>query len=203
MKYKTVVIDPPWQIDNIGLTPKAYTTMATDRRVFTRRQRFLDGTPYDTMSIDELMDFPINDFADNESFLFLWVTNSKTEGEPIIKVGFELIDKWGFKYHQMITWDKVSAYAFWTPIATRTEHCLVAYRGNFTKLTNKQNYKMENLLSTPRQNRHSQKPYEFYQRLRTWTPEPRIDIFARQAHVGFDGWGDEYVGEGPLEEYLK
>jgi len=61
---------------------------------------------------------------------------------------------------------------------------------------------MKNIFEAPR-GTHSEKPARFYQLLRAWTPKPRIDIFARNAHEGFDGWGDEYVGEGALAPYLK
>lgn len=38
---------------------------------------------------------------------------------------------------------------------------------------------------------HSRKPDSFYEILRTNTPEPRIDIFARYRHFGFDSYGNE------------
>ena len=204
MKYKTVVIDPPWPISQIGGVAKSLSSEGTDRKPHARRNRF-KTQPYSSMSLEDILQYPINDYADDESLLFLWVTNSKSKKEkkPIIQFGFELLESWGFTYHQLITIDKVNAYAFWSPIATRTEHCIVAYRGNFNNLTQKQNYKMENLIVMDYQNKHSQKPVKFYQLLREWTPEPRIDLFARQAHYGFDGWGNEYVGEGPLMEFLE
>ena len=40
---------------------------------------------------------------------------------------------------------------------------------------------------------HSKKPSEFYELLRTKTKPPRIDVFARKRHPGFDAWGDEAV----------
>ena len=39
--------------------------------------------------------------------------------------------------------------------------------------------------------RHSEKPSYFYQLLERVTPEPRIDLFARRRHPGFDAWGKE------------
>jgi len=206
-KYKTVVIDPPWPIDNIGLSPKALHHMnghsKTPRRPFlqrsTMKERMTDN--YSIMTLEDITHFPIDEYADEESFLFLWVTNSKAEGKPVIHFGFELLERWGFKYHQIITWDKCNNFGFWTPIMTQTEHCLVSYRGNFTRLTNKQNAIMSNIIRTHYQIKHSEKPAKFYQLLRRWTPEPRIDLFARRAHVGFDGWGNEYVGAGELARY--
>ena len=39
--------------------------------------------------------------------------------------------------------------------------------------------------------RHSEKPSLFYEILKNNTKEPRIDIFARRKHDGFDSWGLE------------
>lgn len=43
--------------------------------------------------------------------------------------------------------------------------------------------------------KHSQKPDEFYERLRSRTSEPRIDIFARRRHFGFDVYGYQIENE--------
>ena len=40
---------------------------------------------------------------------------------------------------------------------------------------------------------HSVKPFEFFDQVRAMTHEPRLDLFARQPHNGFDGWGSEYA----------
>lgn len=42
---------------------------------------------------------------------------------------------------------------------------------------------------------HSAKPPELYDDLAARTPAPRLDVFARRQHQGWDGWGDEYEGE--------
>jgi N6-adenosine-specific RNA methylase IME4 len=201
------VIDPPWPLDNIGLSPKAMQHIGGnyERRPFLQKiplkERMIDH--YDTMTVKDIIEFPINDFADEEALLFLWVTCSKAENRAVLDIGFDLLKEWGFKYHTLITWSKGNSFAIWSPISRATEHCIFGYRGNFTKLTKKQNAVMKNHIHTNYQVKHSQKPPKFYQMLRAWTPKPRIDIFARQRHYGFDGWGDEYVGEGPLAEWLE
>lgn len=43
---------------------------------------------------------------------------------------------------------------------------------------------------------HSQKPDEFYEILRRRTPAPRIDIFARRRHFGFDAHGNQVENDG-------
>jgi N6-adenosine-specific RNA methylase IME4 len=38
---------------------------------------------------------------------------------------------------------------------------------------------------------HSEKPEEMYELVRSLSPGPRIDIFARRERPGFIAWGDE------------
>ena len=182
MKYKTVVIDPPWNLKgtlDLVIPHGPYPTL-----------------PYKSMTIEQLKQFPINDFAD-DALLFMWVIDST------LRDAFDILDAWGFKYHCLLSWDKGSGAAIWSPIMRRNEYCIFAYRGHFRDLTNNQMGVMQSQITTGGVRKHSQKPARFYQLLRAWTPEPRIDIFARNAHEGFDGWGDEYVGDGPLQEFLQ
>ena len=39
--------------------------------------------------------------------------------------------------------------------------------------------------------RHSEKPECVYEDVRAYFAGPRLDMFARRRHEGFDGWGDE------------
>ena len=155
---------------------------------------------YDTMSIKDIFTFPIDDYAAEDCLLFIWVTCGKASDEtPILQHGLELLEDWRFSYHCLLTWHKTNPYAFWSPLLWATEHVIFGYRGAFLKIYGK----MSNLISAPTQ-KHSQKPARFYQLLRGWTPAPRIDLFARQAHEGFDGWGKEYAGlNGPLLPFLE
>ena len=192
MKYKTVVVDPPWPIKlapSMNKVLKGSTLHAT-----------LD---YKFMSVDELLEFPINDYAAEECLLFLWCTNGKLEnGRPCLQVALEMIEYWKFKYRLILIWHKSHGYAIWQPFRGLTEFVIFATR----KVHNYKPYgKYSNIFQWPI-TKHSEKPAGFYQMLRGWTPKPRIDIFARRTHEGFDGWGDEYVGnsdEGTLVEYLE
>ena len=38
---------------------------------------------------------------------------------------------------------------------------------------------------------HSRKPKEFYELIKRVCPGPRIDIFSREKHDGFEQWGNE------------
>ena len=202
-KYKTVVIDPPWKVDFDA--SKRFMVLKEKRKERPQKDHFihLDGI-YDLEETTDIFEFPINDFAADECLLFLWVTSGKIEGRACIDIGFDLLEHWGFTYHTIFTWIKPNNYCVFSPFLSQTEHALVAWRGRLNILTKKQNAVMKNFLyETGYQIKHSEKPAKFYHLLRGWTPKPRIDIFARRAHEGFDGWGDEYVGEGPLAEWLE
>jgi len=188
-RYKTVVIDPPWPI-----------ALASSMNRILKGSKLHATLDYELMSEEEIRDFPINDFAAEESRLFLWCTNSKlTSGRPCLQVAFEMLEHWGFRFRITLVWKKSHGYAIWHPFRGVTEFVLFATRG----IHNCSPYgKYSNVFEYPITN-HSVKPAGFYQMIRECTPTPRIDIFARNAHEGFDGWGNEYVGDGPLKEFLK
>jgi len=197
-KYKTVVIDPPWPI-NFRSAQRVNKVRETEEG----KHGYIKEANYECCTLEDIFDFPINDFAQDACLLFLWVTNGKIEGRSVIDIGFDILDRWAFKYHQMITWVKHQGVAVFSPIRTITEHILFAWRGNFRELVKICGVIPSAFTTGGYQTKHSEKPPDFYRLLRKWTPKPRIDIFARRAHIGFDGWGDEYVGDGPLSEWIE
>ena len=171
-KYHTIVIDPPWTFVDHGMT------------LPMQGGNLLDHPPYKTMTDEEILAFPIHDFADMTSCdLFLWTIHSKL---PFIFR--ELLPHWGFKYHVLLTWDKLSGMCI-KGFYRRTEFVVYGYKGKFGIDFGKGAYLPTIFASRP--TKHSQKPDVFYERLRHRTREPRIDIFARKRHFGFDAFGDE------------
>lgn len=186
--FNTVVVDPPWAIK-----------LTSDMKRILQGSHLRDSLDYKTMSEDELREFPIDDFAADKAMLFLWCTNSKLiNGRPCMQVAFELLEHWGFKFRITLVWKKSHGFGVWHPFRGITEFVLLGTR----KMHNCPPYgRYSNVFEYPI-TKHSEKPAGFYQMLRQCTPKPRIDVFARRAHEGFHGWGDEYVGEGPLEKFL-
>ena len=179
-QYKVIVVDPPWNEGKTGL----------------RRSRPNQNTqlPYATMTKNELMRLPIEQWAEEQSFLWLWATNSKDRKtkEPILRMAFDLMDAWGFTYYTLITWNKRTGPCPFGPYQIITEHVLFGYRGRVIFDRNILG-KMQTLFTeTPTV--HSTKPDKFYRQLSTFFPGNRLDVFARQKHEGFDGWGIEYNG---------
>ena len=93
-KFDVLVVDPPWNQGKTGY-----------RGVRPNQTKKLD---YPTLSKEEIIKLPINEWSKNNCFIWLWVTNSKDKKtkEPIIKTGFDLLSEWGFNFYTMITWDK-------------------------------------------------------------------------------------------------
>ena len=117
------------------------------------------------MNKEELKEMPINKISEDEIFLWLWATNSKDKKtkEPILKITFELMEHWGFKYYTMITWDKKTGTCPFGPYQITTEHILFGYKGKdvFPK---ESLGKMKACFSNS-SIAHSVKPNSFYKKL--------------------------------------
>ncbi len=171
MKYKTIVIDFPWSVKNNLKNLKYYRTGK--------------DMPYKMMSNEEILSFPIDDFAGEVCDLFLWTITSK------IPFCFEILEKWGFKYMDFIAWDKEIGVPV-NGIYRRVEWVVYAYRG---KMGINKSGKFIPTLIREKRKEHSRKPDTFYSILRTNTQEPRIDMFARRHIDGFEAWGNEVPKE--------
>lgn len=76
-KYRTIYADPPWQFQN--RTGK----VAPEHKRLNR---------YDTMTLDEIKQLPVNEVADDKCHLYLWVPNA------LLPEGLEVMKAWGFTY---------------------------------------------------------------------------------------------------------
>jgi N6-adenosine-specific RNA methylase IME4 len=171
-KYKTIVMDPPWEVDS------GFAKRLTN----TKYYRFGKKLPYETMTDNEILEFPINDFADEECALFIWTIQKKT---PFV---FKLLEKWGFKFNLILTWKKSSGIGL-KGFYRNSETCIYAYRGKMCVDWGKGHY-IKTCFEAP-VTKNSEKPSIFYESISNRTLEPRIDIFARRRHDGFDAWGDQ------------
>jgi N6-adenosine-specific RNA methylase IME4 len=169
MKYKTIVIDPPWKLQ-------------ARLKKMIGKKGYHTNLPYSTMTDKEITDFPINNFAEDDCDLFMWVTHSK------LPAGLDIVKKWGFKYHVLMAWDKSGGVCM-NGFYRRTELIIYAYRGKMGVNVGEGSY-LPTLFRQAKTN-HSEKPKIFYELLRGRTREPRIDIFARKRHYGFDAYGDQ------------
>lgn len=163
--YSCIVADPPWPVVVTGAMRGRHSAA----RVL----------PYSTMTVEEIVDLPVQSLASDGSHLWLWTTNR------FLHDAFEVMDAWGFRNLSTVTWVKPSGYGPY--FATTTQHVLFGYRDKCVFPLGR--YKPTHFFANPK--RHSEKPDEFYDLVRSISPGPRVELFARRSLDGFEAWGDE------------
>jgi len=169
-KYKTILIDPPWQMDKRGGIPLNKGKWKSP--LFDK---------YKSMSKEEIMRLPISELTDKECDMFLWTTHT------FLLDALDIMKNWGFKYHAVITWDKKTGFTMYG-FHRKTELCLYGYKG---RLGIKQKGESFPLLITEKSRKHSQKPLLIYNHIERKTNPPRLELFARTRRSGWDVWGDQ------------
>ena len=170
-KYNIIYADPPWSYRDKAL--------AGNRGAACK---------YPTQSADWINTLPVKDITANDAILFLWVTM------PKLDECFDVISAWGFTYKTAaFTWvkrNKKSDSWFWgmgSWTRANPEICLLATKGNPKRI----NAGVHSVIDTPIE-RHSKKPDEVRNRIIQLVGDlPRIELFAREQHEGWDCWGNE------------
>ena len=113
--YDIVYADPPWQYAN------NYTRGSAEKH-------------YQTMSLEEIKELPINKLSKTNSVLFMWATF------PMLPDALELIKSWGFTYKTIgfnwIKWNK-NKQSWFMGLGNYTrsnpEICLLGVKGGGSK----------------------------------------------------------------------
>lgn len=164
--YRTLVIDPPWDMEK------------SSREERPDQGKYLD---YPTMDIDEIFELPVEELAaDSGAHVYLWTTHK------YLPAAFRAFEEWDVRYECTLTWIKPTGM---TPFSWQynTEFVLFGRFGDSQDLMQKG---LQLSIEAPN-TKHSEKPDEFYERVRTASPGPRLEMFARGSRDGFDVWGDE------------
>jgi len=140
------------------------------------------------MDNKSIANLPINQIADKNCILFIWVTM------PKLNECFGIIKKWGFVYKTCgFVWikkNKKSDSIFWGLgrwTRSNAEICLIATKGKPKRISAKVH---SVIISRIRE--HSRKPDEVRERIVELCGDlSRIELFARQEIVGWDCWGNE------------
>lgn len=164
-RFSTILIDPPWDWGDEGDQDQLGRARPT----------------YGTMSLEELLQLPVGDYADIDCHLYLWITNRS------LPKGFGLLDAWGFRYVTCITWAKPH-FGMGNYFRGQTEHVLFGVKGS-QMLKRKD---VGTLFNAPRgPGGHSSKPPEFYELIESCSPGPYLEMFARTTRAGWKSWGAE------------
>jgi N6-adenosine-specific RNA methylase IME4 len=155
-RYRTLVIDPPWDYGWTSPTGNAI------------------GPGYAVMTQDELLALPVTSWAEDDSHLYLWATNH------FIDQAVELMARWGFDHKTMLTWVKPAA-RLGSYFLNSTEHVLFGVRGDLMTRLNK----IATHFEAPRGSAHSEKPEAFYDIVRSASYPPYAEVFQRKARPDF------------------
>ena len=169
-KYNIIYADPPWQY-----------------KVWSGKGKTA-ANHYPLMSLDDICQLPVDQLADNNCILFLWIT------PPCLPNAFKVIESWGFKYKTIgFTWVKRNkksptwfwGLGYWT--RANAELCLIATKGK----PQRQSKSVHQIIDTPIE-QHSKKPDIVRDKIIELCGDlPRVELFARQKHEGWDSWGNE------------
>lgn len=166
--YKTIYIDPPWEEKGYGKVKRG-----ADRH-------------YPTMPVKEIAQLPIPRLADKDGcHLYLWVTNN------FLEHGISLLREWGFEYITTITWQK-DRFGLGQYFRGITEHCLFATakkRLPYKVIDGKREQGVTGFFEP--KTVHSRKPQKMREMIERVSYAPRIELFAREQHNGWDAWGNE------------
>lgn len=181
-KYNIIYADPPWKY-------KVYSKKGLGRSAESH---------YPTMDLEAIKALPIDNLADKDCALFLWVTF------PCLQEAFEVIKSWGFTYKTVaFVWIKLNRISnslfwgmgYWT--RANAEFCILATKGH----PKRQSCKVHQVVVTHIEE-HSKKPSVVRDRIVELMGElPKIELFARQKTQGWDIWGNELCNDINMEDY--
>ena len=191
-KYNIIYADPPWQFK---YQSKKRTDGTSDDLNIRDPQK-----EYPCMTIDDIYNMPVNEIADDNSILFLWVTY------PLLKEGIKTMEEWGFTYKTCgFSWIKKNKKAdslfwglgYWT--RANNEICLLGTKGKPKRVS-----KGVHQVVMSKIQKHSQKPDIVKDRIVELCGDvPRIELFARQRTKGWDVWGNEVSEEVTDKETIE
>ena len=168
-RFATIVLDPPWDWGDEGDCDQLGRARPT----------------YGTMPLEKLLELPVDQLADEDCHLYLWITNRS------LPKGFALLDRWGFRYVTALTWCKPS-FGMGNYFRGSTEHVLFGVRGS-QPLNRKD---VGTWFTAPRGPLgHSSKPVEFYDLVESCSPGPYLEMFARGNRNGWVSWGADANGD--------
>jgi N6-adenosine-specific RNA methylase IME4 len=172
--YATIVADPPWDHSD-----------GTNAKLIDGHwvQHGWGKFPYSVMGLAEIKALPVHELAAVNAHLYLWTTNR------FLRASYEVAEAWGFRPIKPIIWCKTpNGHYFGCPFGGNSvECCLFARRGNLPMKAKAG----RQWFHWPRRG-HSVKPGAFLDLVEQVSPEPYVELFARQPRLGWDAWGYGY-----------
>jgi N6-adenosine-specific RNA methylase IME4 len=170
-RFRTILADPPWPQRMVG----KYKASKNQRP---------EKMPYQSMSLEEIMDLDVKSVAAPDCHLWLWTTNQ------FLEAGFQVMRAWGFKYLAPIHWLKPSGIGNY--FVHRTQTVLFGYKEKCLFPLKRYAPNIMEIPANPK--RHSQKPADTYRYIESISPEPRLELFGRSERDGWTVLGNELDG---------
>jgi N6-adenosine-specific RNA methylase IME4 len=185
VRYRTIVIDPPWPYpEGWGRLPGGQGAKMAVRRGELPQLRERKPLPYQAMTLGQIMALPITELAEPDGcHVYLWTTNRW------LPKAFDVLEVWGVRYGQTLVWAKMpmglGPGGTW---AQSTEYVLVGRIGSLKALRRVDS----TWFQWPRHDRaHSRKPEHFLDMVEQVSPAPRLELFSRRHRLGWDVWGTD------------
>jgi N6-adenosine-specific RNA methylase IME4 len=177
MKFKAILIDPPWSFD----------TYSHKGQVPARGKQ-----PYRTLSLREIAGLPVPEFMADNCAVFLWKSDTLPHAASFLATA------WGLTIptDPVFVWVKPSiGMGYWS--RKRSEQVVLLKKGRPKRIS----CGVDQVIEAPRRE-HSRKPDEIYSRIESLVSGPYLEIFARQQWPGWSAWGNE-TGKFPVEPQEK
>lgn len=167
--YDLIMIDPPWRFE-------LYSEKGEEKSAQAQ---------YKTMSIEEIMAFPVMLLAKPDCLLWMWAT------APMLPKQLPVLAHWGFKFKSEGVWVKTTVnekVQFGLGYGFRGAHePIVLGAVGAPQLT----HGVRSVIMG-RNHGHSRKPDQAYAAAEQLMPHARrCDLFSRKNRPGWDCWGDE------------
>jgi N6-adenosine-specific RNA methylase IME4 len=181
--FRCIVADPPWKYGKWGkASPAAY--LVSGIREETNHEIPL---PYPAMSIEEIKALPVAKLAAEDCELYLWAT------QKYLPDAFGVMEAWGFRYCQTLTWCKTPRGTGQGGIYCPTTEFLILGRKGKMPVKKRVDTTWWNVKRP--HNCHSAKPEHFQDVIEAVSDEPRLELFARRKRHGWASWGNEIAND--------
>ncbi len=173
--FRCIVVDPPWHYGPGYPAPKNRPNC---------NPGVVKPMPYPTMTVAEIAALPVAGCAADDCDLYLWTT------QKYLPDAFSVMQAWGFRYCQALTWCKV-------PMGTgqgglfcpTTEFLLLGRKGRMPQGKRRVDSTWWQVKRP--HNSHSTKPEFFQDVIETVSDGPRLELFARRQRPGWTCIGNE------------
>ena len=192
----------------MGPALSRYVGKKAERRRW--RNEWRAELPYEQLADDQIAALPVGDWLADDAWCVLWVVTSRIEAAPSI------MRSWKCKVRGWWCWHKDGGPQWPGGWCHNLELLLIGSRGRprwsdtkgFPACFRLPRVRLQDVdqevyrqfarramangaTHPPPRYVHSAKPPEFYRSLAARTEGPRLDVFARRAHPGWDAIGDE------------